>query len=259
MPPSLKSIEDYNRNHALSQLNRAVSVIVWGLGFAAFTAGFFKLSLPYLGTLPDDVGINYAINNAIAQVGLLLLFINTNNVYEYYISKLEYPLLNRALGSTVYLSHLASVFIIFKNPSSWLWCVVGILALRTLVNVQLYLNMMQRESTHPWLHLLKGWIKRSLLALIFVLGYAFLVHILSGFRFYAWAYDIPLQDMSASPTGQALIYSITTILNLIAVYELGTRAFQQVSMNPSFTREEIDTNYEALDKYYASDTTAKSN
>src|SRR5438270_12691733 len=89
MPTSLKSIEDYNRNHALSQLNQAVSVTVWGLGFTAFAAGFLKLSLPYLGALPDGVGTNYAINNAIAQVGLLLLFVNTNNVYEYYISKLS--------------------------------------------------------------------------------------------------------------------------------------------------------------------------
>lgn len=245
----LKSIEDYNKNHALSTVNRAIGGLVWVSGIGALVGGFLNLNLPYLGP-PSAGGVNYIINNAIGQIGLLLLFVNTSNVYEFYISKLEYSISCRIVGTLVYIAHLISVFLTFKNPSNWLWCVSGILALRTLANLQLYFSVKKNTPDHPWVPLLLVWLKRSLLALSLILGYSVLVLFLTNPRLYSWTYDLSPEEINTSPVGQALLKTVHTILILFALLPIITRAIQQVNMKPSFPREEIDTHNQTITEYY---------
>jgi len=86
---TVESVEQYNRNHGLSQLNRSISVFVWVLGFGALISSVLPVNLPWLGNLSQGPEQNHAVNNLIAQAGLLLLFVNTNNVHDYYVAKLR--------------------------------------------------------------------------------------------------------------------------------------------------------------------------
>lgn len=246
---SLESIESYNKNHALNRVNHVIRDLVWTLGLGALLVSFLPVTLPWLGALPGALGLHQTIDNLIIQAGLLFLFVNTNNIYEYYVCKLEYPIFCRLGGSVVYLAHLVSIVISFKNPLYWLWCVSAILLLRSLINLQLYQYIKKRTQTHPWLGLLRGWLKRSWIDTALVALYAGLVLCLTNVRFYAWAHGFPIASVD-TPVGQALVRDIYTLLILVAVYQIGTHAFQQVRMNPSFTREEIEEHYAGLSKFY---------
>lgn len=248
---SRQSIEEYNRNHALTHLNHNIGVLVWALGVGALASSFVPpLALPWLGTLPTSLGTNYAINNFIIQAGLLMLFVNTKNVFEYYVCKLEYPFACRIMGSLVYLAHLFAVVISFRKPALWLWCVGGILALRAITNLQLYLAVRGNKRPHPWLEMLGGWLKRSVVDTVIVFVYAALVQVFSDVRFYAWAHGLGTDVIFASAIAQLLLRDIRTLLNLVAVYQIGTHAFQQVRMRASFPKQEIEENYKLLTEYY---------
>lgn len=255
---NLSSIEEYNKNHALTTVNSTVSGLIWLLGIVAIVAGFVNITLPYLGPSSGG-GVNYIINNSIGQIGLLLLFVNTSNVDKFYISKLEYPVSCRLIGSTVYIAHLVSVFLSFRNPSNWLWCISGILALRTLANTQLYFSVKKHTPDHPWVPLLLVWLKRSFLALILILAYSVLVLFLTNPRLYSLTYDLSAEEISTSPVGQALLGAVHTILNLVALIPIITRAIQQVNMKESFPREEIDNHNQTINEYYERNNDTQSN
>jgi hypothetical protein len=252
----MESAKKFNEDHALAQAIHTISGLVWLLGVAALGASFLPLTLPFVGKLPLSLGINSRVDNIIIQGGLLLLFFNTTNVYNYYVSYLECPHLGSFACLSVYVAHLGAVWISFFRPSYWLGTVAGILALRGLVNLQLYCSLRKMDG-HPWLPLFHGWLKRSLLDFSLIVVYAVLVQRLSGSRFYSWLHGLPLQGVN-TPLGQAFLSDIHTLLNLFAFYPIATHAVQQVRMRPSFTKDEIETQHDALNKFFSKSDHSKS-
>lgn len=246
-----QSVDEYNRSHALTKLNGSVSVFVWVLGFGTLVSTFIPVTLPWLGTLPGGLGLNHAIDNLIAQGGLLLLFVNTNNVYEYYVVQLRYSLSCALTGSAVYLAHLCAVVVCFRNPALWLWCIAGILALRAIANLQVY-QCIKKELDHPWKETLRVWCKHSFLYLSIIVVCALVVKILSDVRLYAWVHRIPVAELAQNDLSGMFIKDIQTLLFLVVAFQIGRRAFQHIGIRPKFTKEQVDQHNKDLKSYYES-------
>ena len=249
--PTLREIEEYNRNHPLTALNAYLSIAVWTLGSVAVAATFLPAEMPLVRALPLTAGTHARVDHLIVQASLLMFFLNTQSVFKHYISRLEYGLLSRLSGSAVYAAHLAAVVWTLLHPYDWLLCMGGVLLVRLLVNWQLSVEVGLRTPDHPWRGLLRDWLGRSVLDAVAVLLFALLVETVSDFSLYTYLHGLRI-GVGNSQLGQILVADVRTLMYMVACYQIGTHAARRKRVTSSFSEEEIRTQHRLLDDYYGS-------